>query len=377
MNFPQGQGMGAVAALMLFSLGEGSLLCASEKTELPEGFPLWQKSVQLRAGLGYKDNVTLSSFDRQDSAFETLSADAMLFRLPWNNWQVSLMAVGSDTRYLDRSILVDKEQNAAVSGEFAWFLGRGWKSLSTLQYVFLNQVMDVSTTYGASSPQQVFGHLLSFKEGARKDAGAWWAELDLSGVRGWFREPLDDYWQAGPGLALGRRHGHDSEIALSYQLSPLTYDQREQTDLAGMPLLDTRLRYMTQTLELAWRQSLDSRSRWCNTLRLGLEANRDNGAGYYDYTQYRITEQIRFRAAGWDLSALASAVHYEFPRQPISLDDTRSRHRTSILVGLRGEKTLSQRWRVYVAYDFEQSLSNLNLDRYKANTVSGGVAFAF
>ena len=118
----------------------------------------------------------------------------------------------------------------------------------------------------------------------------------------------------------------------------MTYDQREQTDLAGMPLLDTRLRYMTQTLELAWRQSLDSRSRWCNTLRLGLEANRDNGAGYYDYTQYRITEQIRFRAAGWDLSALASAVHYEFPRQPVQPDDTRSRHRTSLLVGLRGKR---------------------------------------
>ena len=54
-----------------------------------------------------------------------------------------------------------------------------------------------------------------------------------------------------------------------------------------------------------------------------------------------------------------------------------ARHRTSLRVALRAEKTLSKHWRAYAVYDYERSISNLQADRYDANTVSGGVIFAF
>ena len=113
MNLRQGQGTSAVAALVLFASITDLRACAAETLELPEGFPLWQESVQLEAGFGYNDNVALSSFDRQRSPFAMASVEAMLFRLPWNDWQLSLMAVGSDAEYLKRSISIDREQNAA------------------------------------------------------------------------------------------------------------------------------------------------------------------------------------------------------------------------------------------------------------------------
>jgi hypothetical protein len=377
MNPWQGRGKRTLAVALLFAAGGAVRARAAEKLELPEGFPLWQKSAAIQVGLGYKDNVTLSSFDPQASSFAAASVDAALFRLPWNNWQVSLLAMASDTRYWDRSVGVDTEQTAAVSGEFAWFVGKGWKSVSTLQYVFLNQVMDVSATYGVSVPQQVFGHALTVKQGVRKEAGLGWAGLDLWGTRSWFREPLDDSWQVGPQLILGRYYGHGSELSLSYQIAPLAYDTREQTDARGAPIAGTHLRYLPQTVELVWQHGWGEPRRWRNTLRLSYEANRDNAAGYYDYRMYRVGEQLRYRAGRWEVSGVASVAYYDFPQQAVGLDDPRARHRTSVHLGLRGERSLSKHWRVYAFYDHERSLSNLEVEQYEANTVSGGIEVAF
>jgi outer membrane scaffolding protein for murein synthesis (MipA/OmpV family) len=211
----------------------------------------------------------------------------------------------------------------------------------------------------------------------RKAAGWWWAGLDLSGTRSWFREPLDHSWQVGPQLILGRYYGHGSELSLSYQIAPLDYDTREQTDAAGTPIAGTHLQYLPQTVELAWQHGWDEPRRWRNTLRLTFEANRDNAAGYYDYLMYRVGEQLRYRAGGWEVSGFASVAYYDFPHQAVGLNDPDPRHRTSARLGLRAEWSLSRHWRVYAVYDYERSLSNLEVEQYDANTVSGGIEVAF
>lgn len=377
MNLWQTPAKSTTAALFFCAVGSTGLSFAAEKRELPEGFPLWHPSASVRQSLGYKDNVTLSSSDSQESAFEVTGVEAMLFRLPWNNWQVSLMAMGSDTRYFDRSLDVDAEQNAVVSGEFAWFMGKGWKSVSTLQYVFFDEVIDVSATYGTSVPQQVFGHGLTFKQGMRKDVGPWWAALDLAGSRYFLREPLDGYWQPGPQLTLGRYYGHGSEVSLAYQVSPFVYDTREQADPTGASIPGTELRYLLQTAELSWQHFWDEPRRWRHTARLSFESNEDNGSGYYDYAQYRISEQVRYRAGGWELSAQVSLAYYDFPNQAVRAADSSPRHRTDFRATLRGEKSLAKHWRAHLACEREQSFSNSDVEPYEANTVSGGVEFEF
>jgi len=376
-NLRQGGGRRAVGVALLAAASAAAAAQDDEELELPEGFPLWQTSASVEAGLGYKDNVTLSRFDPQGSGFAVASADALLFRLPWNDWQLSLLAMGSDTRYWDRSAGVDTEQSAAATSELTWFLGGGWKTASALQYAFINQVMDVSTTYGVALPQPVFGHTLTAKQGVRRDVGSWWTGLDLAATRSWFREPLDDSWQVGPQLAAGLYYGHGSELALSYQAMPLFYETREQTDAAGTPVVGTHLRYLPQTVELAWQHGWDEARRWRHSLRLTFESNRDNAAGYYDYQMCRAGGQLRYRAGGWELSGSASAAYFEFPHQTAGTDASIARHRTSLRLGLRGERCLSKHWRVYAAYEHETSLSNLEVEQYHANTVSTGLKVAF
>lgn len=350
---------------------------ANNQLQLPEGFPLWQPSADLRVGLGYDDNVTLSSFAPVGSAFETTGAEAMLFRLPWNNWQLTAFATGTDTRYFNRDTGVNTEQDAAASAQFTWWLGKGWKSLSSLQYVFINQVLDVSDTYGIAARQEVYGHGLTAKQGARKEFGPYWLQLDASLARFYFRQPLDNYWQPGATLALGRYYGHNSEVSLSYQAMPLLYDTRQQTQPSGTPIPNTHLRFLPQTFELSWIHYWDDKRLWRNLTRLEFEFNRDNGSGYYDYQQYRLVEQVRFRSARWEASFVGSAAWYHAPHQPLSIAGIWERNRTSLRAGLRVSRTLFSHCKAYAAYDYERSFSNLAAERYQANTGTAGLELFF
>lgn len=349
---------------------------AAEKLELPEDFPLWQKSAEVHAGFGYDDNVTLSSLDRQRSALALASVEGMLFRLPWNNWQLSLMAMGQDAHYLDRSVSVSAEQNAATSAEFTYFLAQDWKSVSTLTYTFLNEVVDVSATYGTSLPQQVRGHGLTAKQAVRKDADRWWMEIGLFGSREFVRDPLDSYYQAGLEATLGWYY-RQGELSLTCEAAPLFYDRREQTDQAGAPLAGTELSYLTHTAELSWEHHLDAARRWRNNLRLSFTSNQDNGSGFYDYAQFQAGEQLRCRAGKWEFTAQVSVAYYDFPNQPLSPASSETRYRTGIRAGVRGERSLAEHWRLFVAYEYEGSLSNWNVEEYEANTVSAGLGLVF
>jgi hypothetical protein len=367
----------AATAFFLLLCGNWQGVGAEEKLELPEDFPLWQPSVSLHAGVGYKDNVTLSSFEPQGSGFETLNAEAMLFRLPWNNWEFAGFATATDTRYFDQSTGVDTEQNASASAQLGWFPGKNWKTSATAQYIFINQVMDVSETYGTPVRQQVFGQGVTGKATVRKDFRPWWTELELSLSRYFFREPLDDYWQSGPQLSLGRYYGHQSEVSLSYQITPLLYDTREQVDSLGLPIPDSHLRFLPQSVELAWRHNWDEQRLWRSTTRLVFSLNQDNDSGYFDYTEYRLVEELRFRPASWEFTLRTGVAYYDSPNQIIIPTAPPGYHRTLLDIGLKAERSLSRHWKVYAAYDFARSFSNSATEDYQSNTGSAGVEFTF
>lgn len=369
----------ASAVISLWFVGPaGTLsLAGAEKLELPPGLSLWHESVNLRTGFGYKDNVTLSSSAPAGSAFEAAGLEVMVFRLPWNNWQFSFFANGADTRYFDRSAGVDAEQDVASSAQLTWLAGRGWQSLSTLQYAYLNQVLDVSTTAQAAERVQIRGHSLTGQQGVRKDFGKIWAELSFGVTRNFFQLPLDNYWQGGPRLTLGRRFGQNSELSLSYQAQRLQFDTREQTQLDGTLIPGAPLEFALHTVDLSWLCHWGDQRRWTSTTRLNAQVNRDNGPGFYDYQQYRATEQLRYRVQRWEVSAQASVAQLDFDQRNVSATDLATRHRSSILFRARGEMRLTKSWKVYASYDHEQSLANRSADRYEANVGLAGIEYEF
>mgnify|MGYP000471755384 CR=1 FL=1 len=339
--------------------------------------PLWHWAFELRGAAGYKDNVTLSSHEPSASGFWLSHADAILFRVPTLGWRAHFFAAVDDVRYFDARG-ADNEQTALAAAEISKDFDHGWKSSLGLSYLYQNQFFDMSATYtNGGSIGLIRGHLLSPHWSGRKTLGTFWVEAEFAGARQILAAPLDNYWQLGPRLRLGLNYGRASEIALACTWTHQTYDTRECADLAGSPLPGKPLLFQTPGAELAWTHLWDDRKRWQTSLRLGAEATRDNGPGYYDYDLYRVQPELRYRHNAWELTARAGVRFFTYKHQTVSASDAARRQRTLLTVAARVERQLTRHLKAHASYQLERSSSNLDFDDYVANTMMGGLALEF
>jgi hypothetical protein len=257
-------------------------------------------------------------------------------------------------------------------------LGRGWRAGLGMNYMYQNQVFDFSANYtNESSVGQVLGHSIMPRGSLRKAIEAFWVEVEFSGTRQWLDAPLDDYWVMGPRVTSGFTWGHGSEVTVAWQGSHLTYDQREEVDGTGAAIADTSLALDSQAAELSLHHIWDRRKRWHSITGLGYETSRDNGGGFFDYSNYRVSQQLRYRSDRWDVTAQARLGYYEYATQIVSATDEALRRRTMLRLALRAERTLTKHLKAHVGANWDRSFSSLEFDDYKAAAVSGGLAFAF
>jgi hypothetical protein len=192
-----------------------------------------------------------------------------------------------------------------------------------------------------------------------------------------FKAPLDNIWQTGPRLTLGRSFGHGSDVTLSYQWYYVAFDTRETVTAQGFARPGTSLRFEPQSLDLSLHHVWDEARYWHSVTRLGLEWNDDNGAGYFDYTQYRVAQQIKFAVSTWELSAQFRYSFYDYSVQTVSATDLALRQKTGITASARVEKSLGKQWKVFASYAYDQSLSNVGVENYTAGTTSVGAEWHF
>jgi hypothetical protein len=356
---------------------------AVEETNLPPmdlsdlEIRLWQGEVEVRGGLGYKDNITLSSTDPQSSAFWLSGLEALAFRLPAGGWQFSAFLEAADFRYFDAPE-IDNEQQVMAVCEATRDLGKEWSGTLGFNYLFQNQVFDFSTTYtNQASIGQIVGHTLTPRVRVRKEMGSFWVETDLNLTRQFLQSPLDNFWLFDPGFALGHLLGSRGELRLAYRWSWLDYDTRLQVDSAGIAIPDSSLALQGHVMELVWRQAWDEKKRWQTSTRAGVNLTDDNGSGFYDFRSYRLVEELRFRDVSWDVRLGARISHYQYPHQSVSRTDPSNRERTVVTAYARAERTLTKHFSAFADYSWDNSISNLSFDDYQASVVFGGIAANF
>ena len=338
----------------------------------------WNHSINVRSGVGYKDNVLLSATDPRASAFYTGGLDLMFMRRPTSGYLFSFFASGDYVHYL-RPTGVENEQVAFATTQLIKDLGHDWKTGLGAQYSYQNQVFDASANETNFVIGQVEGHGIGGRWMLRKDLKQYRAELEVGFTRQFFREPLDDFWQYGPRLTLGRAYGHGSDLALSYGIFRVDYDTRETINFDGTNITagSEALYFLPQTVELVWQHHWDKNQRWRTVTRLGWERNADNGSGFFNYDRYRTAAQLRYRARTWEASVGASVSHYDYESQPVSTADPTARTKTALSINARLEKNLHRRFKVFGNYGHDRSLSNLSVDQYEANTFSAGFDWQF
>jgi hypothetical protein len=338
---------------------------------------LWNYSAEVRGAFGYKDNLLLSHSDPQGSSFWMSTAEVMLFRLPTQGWQFNFFAEASDVRYFN-SASVHDEQVALAIAQLSKEFSSGWKSTVGLNYMYQNQVCDFSTTYtDQGSVGQILGHSVTPRWNLRKNIGPLWMECELSGTRQWLDEPLDTYWQFGPRASVGYKWERGTEMVFSYQYARLDYDNREQVNSAGATIPNTLLALNIYLTELSLTHLWDAQGRWRTITSLGYGASIDNGSGFYDYTEYRLSQQLRYHQDKWEITARARLGWYDYTTQTVSATDTDLRHKTAVNLMVRLERMLAKHLKAHVAYTWDCSISNLNFDDYQANVVMGGLALVF
>ena len=384
--------LGTSLAFLILLLAELALPAAAPSQErsvstnefLPESPRLWTQGIELRTAAGYKDNLLLSHHRPEHSALFANAVDWTVGRLPLDGREFLLLVSAEDTRYPDGR-QVDHEDLVFAAAQLKLQLGGQWRVGLDARYIYQDQVVDTSFTETNLAATVVRGHGVALLPNVRWSApGNLWAELSGTAQRQYYQEPLDDYWEGGPKLALGWDYGNRSSLALAYSWNWRAHDTREQVAVGGtnLPLSitnlpGTSLKFAQQDLTLTWRHHWDPQRHWRSSVRIGVYLNEDNGPGYYDYRRYLAAPQLRYVAARWELKAEARLAYYEFDRQPVSQFDRSLRRRTTLTCSLRGERNIGGKFKLFAEYEYEQSLSNRPTDEYGANRAAAGLGWEF
>src|SRR6266496_5349102 len=149
-------------------VGWTSVVLQAEEFDFPILLPKWDHDLSFRTGAGYRDNVGLSTQSPQQSAFIMNALDFILIRLPENQTQFNLFLSGEDLRFVSSSS-VDKEQTAFAQAVVKTDCGSGWQVSLAEEYVYQNQVVDISLTEPGRTTIPVEGHGILLREGLRWD----------------------------------------------------------------------------------------------------------------------------------------------------------------------------------------------------------------
>ncbi len=209
---------------------------------IPENIPLWTESmlwdhqITLSSGVGYKDNILLSSFNPRGSQFFINGVDLLVLRLPLDGWQIEGSVIGDDIRYW-QNVGTNSEDSFTASLRVERELPRGWRAGWEVRGIYEKQVLDISTSLGVPATALVDGYGYTLRPWLRKDFKAgFWLQLESPVTHWFFQPPLDEYWEYGPVVTAGSDFGQGSDVTLSYGVSYQPHAQWVALDAYGRPL---------------------------------------------------------------------------------------------------------------------------------------------
>jgi hypothetical protein len=339
--------------------------------------PTWDRVFTVHAGGGYKDNVTLAHSQPQASTFFKSGLEVIVTRLPKDGTQVNFFVSAEDRRYLD-SVAVDKEQFAFAQAEVRHGFQQSGEASLAVEYVYTDQIQDVSATETNLEAVRVRGHTVTGRLGLRLDFPRhYWATFGIAPLRQWLDEPLGDYTEFAARVSIGKDYGYQSEISLRYDPGYRDYDTEPELSAEGEPIPDALRSFTMHDVRLNWKHHWDTERHWRTLTRIGYRINDDTGAGFFDYTRIGASAQLRFRTLNWEIFAEARVSRYNYDVQTVSASSSEKRRRKELAVTLQAERQLTKWLRLVGSYEHEQAFSNIPIESYSANTISGSLHWSF
>jgi hypothetical protein len=336
---------------------------------------VWLADHAVRTWAGYRDNPQLSSVAPQPTPLLGAAADVSFLRLTEGGGQTTLAASGEATEFLARSL--DGEQLGLVQAAHVQEGGGGWRLGLAGDYLFQNQVFDVSVTETDLAAVSATGHtLIARPEAGRRLGEAWRLDAGFELTRQFFSAPLDDEWETTPRLDLEWSPHRRQAVTLSGRLRRRQYDTRAALDAAGAPLA-RGLVLESPELELEWRRDWDERRRWRTRLQAQLGRTRDNGGGYFDFLRCGGRAILRYEDERWSLRGEVRAFRFEYPIQTSAGPGTADRVRTDVSATLRAGHRLGGGWEIFAEGSVDHAMDNVPASSYRARSLVAGLEFVF
>jgi hypothetical protein len=354
----------------------------SGETTVPAGTVVvrtWELTGDVRAKVGYKDNVLLSAVHREGSAFTGAEAEVFWWRLPTERFEALVFANATYTRFHE-SKEDPHEWQGFAEVDARWFATQALRLNVITQAYYMDQVFDLSVT----DAERVTAKLQLTGAAATTEL-RWtllpdtWVQLKPTAQRDTYRDGSDDNWQKSGQVALGRSFMQERlELSLSVQATRRRYDDRRQYNASGRALAGTDLVFTQREVSAKLAGTWGKTRAWQTLTTVGRTKNEDNGSGYFSYDYWHARQEIVWKQAQWKWRATARLGRYDYTLQTVGIGiDPSLRMKKVVATELRAEYQWSPRLLLFSSYNGERHRSNDELARYHVNTIQAGLDWAF
>ncbi len=348
----------------------GALLAGRAATSPPEPPPLpdWGWSAALETGVGYRDNLLLSSTAQERSGFLHAAAELLLLRMPGRGLESSFFLQTEGRRFWSGRN-VHQEASAWLQGESAWRPARAWKWSLPLSAYYDDRVLDVSDTdVERLIAETRLAGVLGGPQVRWDFADRWHLETQVAGDRVRHEDGVNDAEVIRGLFRVGWRPAPAWEGKVSFWQRERAYARRVQYSAAGRPLLGTRLRFAETEGEISVSFRWGPGERWRAISRVGGRRLGDNGSGYFGHREWRGEQQLEWSDDRWKIRAEAGIRELRFGVQTVGLGiDPPARWRTELSGSLRTERHLAGDWSLVAVVSREHVRSNDPLGAYRVN----------
>ena len=348
----------------------------SADTELVRPDPIWDLETEISSGAGYKTNALLSAFSDEDSPVFKTELEAILLRVPAasRRWDSFLYFTLENAHYTDADGL-DNEWLAVALTENKYRFSSHWTGGFAAQYFYVEQAFDISSSDLDIDSSVVELNLFGLRPFLAWNVSKNWS-LQWEFPLDWtdFLTTDDDYFSWGPKVRITRDLGRRGKLDLDARWVQRDYEDRFLRSRRGITIAGRNMHWNQHEMGLTWRW------RWSDSMRsrsqVRYRRNRDNGAGYNDYEQWKIGQRLQWMDGPWEVSLQASYLHYDYPVQ--KGDNRRDqRVRSAFSLEMDIERKLESAWSLFGRYQYDEALSNRHSDTYDSHLFLAGLTCQF
>jgi hypothetical protein len=336
----------------------------------------WEKWISIRTLGGYKDNVLLSASAPDSSPFLGLSLEAIAWRLVGADGEFQAFLVGEHRHFLAASEL-EREQTLLAHVHYEHHLGLEWTVKAPFEYLYLDQILDVSATEDVVRAARVLGHTISLSPAVQRHWTPGTLELEWVGMRQLYADPLDHSWELGTRVKWEQYFSEWSRGDIAYGFGQAWYDQEPERTASGEPIPGSRRRMQRHDLVLGLVQEWGEAKDWRLTVQASGRYATDLASGYFEYVRPAAGLRIRYRRGPWQFETGVRFRHYHYLTQVAADSGGGLRRRTEVMAEIRGERELLRWLKVFAEIEHERTYANRPSEEYSVNTLSVGLEASF